>query len=289
MEENLQHGVISKGKFLRKLRRASRPKFHNSTLGMASVPYDWTKEIPIIIETRKNQEASSECGGMAGSYFLINLNKLTSNIETDISEKSIYAPIAYPGGGTTVYALENQIANAGANLQTDVPSKRPDGIVDEAWVSDTSWITPELKQKALYNAGKLSQTVNIDIDSIAEAIRDTGGVIIEVEGKNGETPSWVTSIPTPPRKNNPNPIWRHFIFGGGTKLINGVKHIAFVNSWGMAVGEGGLQYLSEDYINSGHVIDVFTFLPKSISTGGIINTDSWLYSFYQKVLHYFFT
>jgi hypothetical protein len=103
-ESDIKSGVISKGKIRRVMRKASREQ-----LGATSVPFIWSQitlpNIPI-----KNQ-GSSSCGGQAGSYWIEIIDKMMSGQDIQFSAKSIYAPIAYPQGGTTVqtYKIKSQI------------------------------------------------------------------------------------------------------------------------------------------------------------------------------------
>jgi hypothetical protein len=246
VEGKYGHGAIKLNPIHRYFRK--RP-----ILASAGEPFDWTKgysaniTIPI-----KDQGGSYSCGGQAGSYFL-EIQRQLNGITESLSAKSVYAPIAYPGGGTTVTALETQIGAHGANLESEVPSSQL-----EVDMEDTTWETPQLLLGALTRAGYLPADIPRDINSIATAIRDYGAVIFEIRGQNGQIPGWTSPTPTPPSKSNPNPFWQHFICGFRAGMVNGKKTITFLNSWGSDVGVGGLQYLTEEYINSGHVIDCFT-------------------------------
>jgi hypothetical protein len=273
-ESDIKSGVISKGLIRRVIRKASREQ-----LGATSIPFIWSQitlpNIPI-----KNQGSSSSCGGQAGSYWIELVDKAMSNDDIQFSAKSIYSPIAYPKGGTTVTDLQNQITNHGANFESDVPSYYVNGTTDESFMYSTAWMTPALSLKALRDAGRVAINVPIDMESIAQAIRDYGAVIIEIAGQNNGT--WLNATPTPPSKINANPLWYHFICGTSAGMLNGQKVIAFANSWGQ-IGDNGFQYLTEDYVNSGYVIDCFTFRPKSI--GGA--KTGWLWNIFQWMLHKF--
>jgi len=61
------------------------------------------------------------------------------------------------------------------------------------------------------------------------------------------------------------------------------KLIIFNNSWGDQIGCSGQQALTEDYINSGYIIDAFTFRPKSIGSA----KSGWLWNIFQWLLHKF--
>ena len=50
-------------------------------------------------------------------------------------------------------------------------------------------------------------------------------------------------------------------------MRNGQKAIGILNSWGLAVGEAGWQWLNEDYFNSGDILGgmVLIFNPKPVA------------------------
>ncbi len=283
-ENQLHHGVISKGKIRRTLRRASRAQ-----LGRAGIPFDWTKTIPIPKVKIKDQQTSSSCGGQAGGYFDGVINKRLSNQDIEFSAKSIYAPIAYPQGGTTVYALEQQMATKGVNFESDVPSYQFAGFTNEAWMTNKAYLTPDIAYKALRDAHRVPMSVHIDIESMAQAIRDYGAIIIEVNGKNGEIPGWLSPIPHFPTNSNPNPLWAHFVCGAGVSIVNGKKQIDFYNSWGEVVGDKGVQHFTEEYINSGYIIDCFTLYPRGIQDTAGTSFGTFLLNFYRRALRYFLT
>lgn len=235
-------------------------------LASASEPFDWnlgyTRNIDIPI---KNQYESFSCAGQAGAY-LLQIIKQT----VELSAKSIYSPIAYKGGGgTTVVALETQLSVKGAVLETDVPSSIQ-GDATESFMEDTSWETGSLITEAQKLAGFTPISVKVDIDSIACAIRDYGGVIFEIQGQNNGT--WLSEFPKPPvGKQN---LWQHFMCSyPNVRLVNGVKTLDFLQSWGNTVGLLGHQFFTEDYINSGHILDVTALVPDNqpIPTGVSFN------------------
>jgi len=273
-ESDIKTGVVRKGTVSRVIRKASREQ-----LGATSIPFIWSQitlpNIPI-----KNQGSSSSCGGQAGSYWIELVDKAMAGNDIQFSAKSIYSPIAYPQGGTTVQALQNQVANHGANFESDVPSYYVTGGTDEYFMTLKNWRTPSLTYKALRDAGRVAINVPIDMESIAQAIRDYGGVILEIAGYNNGT--WLSPIPNSPIKGQ-TPLWYHFICGTSAGYYSGQKVIVIANSWGNTVGSGGFQYLTEDYINSGYVIDCFTFRPKSIGDA----KTGWLWNIFQWMLHKF--
>lgn len=226
----------------------------------AGQPFDWSQSFDIRTKVGaigiKNQGSSFSCGGQAGAYFMEIQGKLRQDQDV-LSAKSIYAPIAYPGGGTELDHLETQIGAHGANLETVVPSYDATGNpLAESQMIDMSWENDFLTRDALARSGYLPMRVGNDIESVASAIRDYGAVIWIIEGQNNGT--WLSPYPQPPSKQNKNPIWRHFMCAIGAQAPNGVKQIDALQSWGRIAGDQGIQHFREDYFDSGHITDVFT-------------------------------
>lgn len=256
VEGKFGHGVrTERFHYLRtKWRRLNRP-----SIGQSSTPFNWTQPVDNITKVNpniKNQFQADSCGGEAGSYLIGLLNALVSGLAyIEISAKSIYSRIWYPGGGTTVPALENQLCVSGANLESDVPSYQ-NATTTETFMEDKTWVIPALLQKALDNSGYTTINVNIDMDSIAHAIAQYGGIIWEIAGQNNGT--WLSANPQPPiSKLN---LWNHFMCVGGAMVYNNQNSLKSLQSWGADVGENGCQYFNEKYINSGYIIDCFTFV-----------------------------
>lgn len=273
-----------------KIRRTFRPK-----LGQATTPFNWNTD-PQIIKARldsigiiktKNQFQAYECGGCLGGYWLgIVKAVLGKSPYQDISEKSIYAPIAFPGGGTTVIALEKQICNAGGNTNQQVPSLRPDGTTDEIWATDKTWMTPSSLILASANAGWIAVSVNIDIDSMAKAILDNIATGWKIEGQNNGT--WLSPNPMPPTSYSG--IWAHFMCQPLVSLVNGEKTINSLQSWGTEVGNQGWQNFTSKYIDSGRITDVFTFVPKMVphpTIPGQLIPNPNIITWQQRLVNYF--
>lgn len=227
--------------------------------------FDWNKGYdvrdvigPIKI---KDQGENSSCGGQAASYALEIVRRLKGINEGQVSAKSFYAPIAYTGGGTTVSALMTQFSTHGANLEASIPSVDAYGNpLSEIMMEDKSWMTDATIKDAITRAGFTPYDIGEDMEAVAETIRDYGFVIWEIQGQNGNIPDWRSPYPQPPSKNNSNPIWNHFMCAIGAKIINGKKYIIALQSEGMGWGDAGIQYFDENYFNSGHIIDCFSFV-----------------------------
>ncbi len=260
-ENNHGHGAIK----INPLHRIVWRFVSRQRIGKSSIPFNWQQGYDVrdtIGQIQiKNQGVSDSCGGQAGSYFIEVQRRLQKINEGAISAKSVYAPIAYPGGGTTVSALETQIAARGATLESTVPSYYPSGApLDELQFEDRSWDTSAEVMPMQARAGYTPMDVTMDIDSIANAIQTYGAVLIEIDGQNNGT--WQSAYPKPPENANNNPHWQHFMCLIGAKLINGVETLIALNSWGTEIGDNGVQYFLSDYVDYGF-IDCFTFVKDS--------------------------
>lgn len=237
-------------------------KITKAKLGRSSVPFDWVKGYDIedtVKLIRKNQGVSYSCGGQAGGYWLEAHRKLDGNLE-QISAKSMYAPKAYPGGGMTINDLEAQIESKGGNLESAIPSYENGQLPSELFMEDKSWITPSALEDALIRSGYVAKRINHDMNSMAEAIRDCGGVIVMIAGQNNGT--WLASNPLPPSTSNTAPIWYHYIYFKGARLINGVKYLQGLNSWGEDVGDNGVQNFGQEYVESKYLVHATSFIKK---------------------------
>ena len=259
VEHQFGHGALRANFFKHWFRKATQKSL------IKGLGFDWSKGYdvrdtigPIQI---KNQGSNSSCGGQSGSYFLEIQRRLQAVKEGACSAKSIYAPIAYSGGGTTVIALQGQIKGSGANLEATVPSQYPDGSpFSESYITSKSWMSPALTTDALTRGGYVPYDVGTNIDDVATAIQNYGACIIEISGQNGHNPGWLSAYPCPPVPDNGQQIWNHFLCCCGAKIINGVKYIIVLESMSSSVGENGIQYISEAYFKSGFVRECFTFM-----------------------------
>lgn len=264
--EMKQSGAIP----INKVRRYLNKKLFRNKLParIGALGFDWSTGFDIRNQigqlTIKNQGDNFSCGGQAGAGFIEVQRRRQGITEGSISAKSIYAPISYKGGGTTIPALIKQLATVGANLEALVPSNDAYGnALPEYLMEETSWVSAVTTADAFTRAGYTPYDVPIGanvMDTVATVISQWGAVIFEIVGQNGNQPSWVSDMPSIPSKLNANPLWYHFMYAIGAKFINGKKYIIAVQSEGPTWGDNGIQYISEDYFTSGYVKDIFTLI-----------------------------
>lgn len=222
-------------------------------LAQSIAPFDWATgytasfSLPV-----KDQGGSFSCGGQAGSGLLAIVRQVLWNEpSTERSARYMYSQIFYTNGGTTLRDILNFAVNKGCADEVRVLSYQGGNPPTEAFMEDTSDNNAQADTSATAYKGLSYAFVNPDIDSYAEAIKATGGAIMQINGKNNGT--WDSAEPLPPL-NLADSVWSHFVVCVGAEMRNGKKVIKIRNSWGSGVGEVGYQYISEDYFASGCVL-----------------------------------
>ncbi len=260
-EEQLMHGGIKESALRRLARKAVRPR--DLHLGGAA-PFDWKVGYDSALYTGslsiKNQGQSDSCGGQAASRWVEIATRIQKGINTvQNSAKSVYSLVDFPGGGTTVGSIQNCLLKDGATSEFSVPSYENGQPPSEQFITSKEWQSDVNKvREAMTNAGWVAVPVNLDIESVAQAMRDTGAVIIEFAGKNNGT--WFTEYP----RVSTEVGWRHFVCAKSAVTGDFGKEIRFYNSWGENVGKTGVQAFTEDWFTSGRIEDVFTFVPQGV-------------------------
>lgn len=210
--------------------------------GFSAIPYDWSKSFDVGINlTIKNQGQSSSCGGQAGSYYDTVLKALNGNTD-ERSAKFIYSQIFVPGGGTYGRSICDLLVNKGCAKEALTPSYEANLPPSEAFMENKADITPQAYADASTAEALAYTSVPVNIDSIAQAVRDNNGAVILLRGENNGT--WLSAYPKPATTGE----WNHFLYIGKCKMENGIKYLGVLNSWGDTVGEKGWQWLSEGHI-----------------------------------------
>lgn len=203
------------------------------SIGRSSKPFDWSTTFQVPELVTKDQGQSGSCGGQATAY----REEILEGVPQ--SAKSIYSLCFVPGGGSGEQGLWGVIKNTGVSKESDVPSYDNGQPPSEAFMEDTSW-----NRKFSVADSSNVVYVNLDIESIAEAVRDNNGIILGIYGSDNGT--WLSSNPSAPTIPT-SQCWCHWVFVGGVGMFNGKKAIRIKNSWGSSVGENGWQWLTEDY------------------------------------------
>jgi len=196
--------------------------------GQVGTPFDWSKGFDIEVEIGKkldvkDQNGSGSCGGQAWSYF-------GQALDPDKEEKSakfIYAQtFVKPAGsyGRTNCQVAKDKGWGSEKLTTSYMGQLLNVPPTEAFMQRIQDITPEAYAHASTDKAFSYVQVPIDIESIAQKIRDNKGVILGICGKNNGT--WSSVFPKPPMGND---VWRHWIFCMGAISISQLEYNAVKN------------------------------------------------------------
>lgn len=251
-EDRYGHGGIRENILSTNIRRLMRPK--HEKLGNSPAPFDWVKGVERDFR-RKDQGTNFSCGFQSGSRWL----QIFLQGNPDISAKGGYSQGYAAGGGMSKASLESVMCRFPCPLESEVPSYDASGApLSESMMREQSWKTDSFSRSF---QDFVPVTVRLDKESIAQAIRDTGGVILLIGGQNGNPRDWRSACPQPPSASNRNEVWWHYLCLTGAKASY-PKPLRADQSWGESVGDRGWQYFDEEYLDSGYVTDAFTFIPK---------------------------
>ncbi len=212
-----------------------------SDIASAFAPFDWEKgfEIDVVLKA-KDQNGSSSCGGQAWSYY----GQVLDGEQDEKSAKFIYAHTHVGTGGSSGRDNCNLVINKGWGTEALTPSYEKGNAPSEAFMIRSQDITEEAYTQAKTDKALSYAQVNLDFDSIAQALRDNKGCVIGITGQNNGT--WYSKYPKPPKSNYNT--WNHWVYVVGAQLIDGKKYLKFINSWGDDVGVDGFQYIGVEHV-----------------------------------------
>lgn len=232
--------------------------FQWQEIGFAAAPFDWETGYDIEVELAKklnksnfkipvkDQNGSGSCGGQAWAYYDASFEAVATGSYEERSAKYIYSQTFVPPAGSAGRTNCELVKNQGVAREAVLTSYEAGKAPTEAFMQRSVDITEEARKDAKKSRAKGYANVPIDIDSVAQAIRENYGVVIGVVGQNNGT--WTSPFPKPPTVDNPR--WHHWMYAGKAALVNGKKHIGAINSWGKDTGQAGWQWFSEDYFNT---------------------------------------
>ncbi len=257
----------------------------NRLLGAGPLPFNWSEGVDIIAKVGEipveNQFASSSCGGQALRYYLEALKRLHTGTFERLSAHDPYCQVFYPQGGTTIRDIAKLAVQVGIKSEAVVPSYI-NGDCTEYFMRDKSLTTATPAAPKFAEFGYAFPKT--DIETIACAIRDNNGAILQVTGYNNQT--WLTMKPSTTVEG---PAWSHFVWACGAQVIEGKRYIKILNSWGN-IGNNGFQFLSEDFFQ-GPVTNALVFFDTQFYSYNptVVQsvTPTWLQKFLNFWANYF--
>lgn len=268
-------------------------------LARALEPFDWEKGYDIEVELQKklnnphfripvkNQGQSSSCVGQASAYYESVQDAFEKGVYTEKSARDAYSQIFYPGGGSSTRDALNLLIKKGVCKESLLKSYQGNEPPSESFIENRTDASTITVNDALTSKGTAYATIgNKSFDGYAQAARDNHGMLITVSGQNNGT--WFLEFPKIPYTSE----WKHELYVGKAKMINGKKYIGVLNSWGTDVGDSGWQWLGEDYLpytDSGGVIydtsnDVLNH-EKSLYQMILDAIQNWIIGQQTKVIH----
>jgi len=226
-----------------------------SHIAMGTPEFDWQKgydveeelsvilNIPNFKKPVKDQDGSGSCGGQAWGYYGATLEAIATETYEERSAKFIYAQTHVMPAGSAGRTNCDLVISQGWATEVSCPSYDGGVAPGEAFMQRVGDITQEARDTAKIAKALLYANVGVNIDLLAQAIRDNHGTVIGVNGKNNGT--WASKFPLAP--DTISGSWAHWLYGGKAKMINGKKYIGILNSWGKDVGDSGWQWIGEDY------------------------------------------
>lgn len=243
-------------------------------IGSALPPFDWNTgfdiekklssilKIPFNLQQydNKDQNGSGSCGGQAVSYYGGIKEAVASGSFERRSAKFLYSQVWVPGGGSKMRDLFDISIKQGFAKES-ICSSYDNGLPPgEAFMERSSDVTQVARNDAKSAQGLSYFYVNLDVDSVAQAIANNDGVVILLNGQNNGT--WRTAYPTVPTHKD----WGHFMYAGKAFLSNGKKIIGAKQSWGLGIGDNGWQYFTEDWFTSQNITQVGALVWNNRST-----------------------
>jgi putative peptidoglycan binding protein len=238
-------------------------------IAQASAPFDWNTGYDVeadisavlgntFVLPTKNQGTSGSCGGQAFAYYAQALSAYYSKSAAERSAKYPYSQVyvgdAATGGGSSDRDLAQIGIRQGFGTEALTPSYPSyGGSPVEAFMERPQDITaPARISAASDRIASAYAFPSLDIDTIAQALAASKGIVLGIHGSNNGT--WLSSEPKPPAPGDA--LWAHYMYFGKAFLENGVKKVWGKQSWGpqAAPDNNGWQKLDQAYFNTAGAI-----------------------------------
>jgi C1A family cysteine protease len=217
----------------------------------------------------KNQDGSGSCVSQAFSYYTEVLNQIETGQKVQLSARDIYSLVYQPQSGSYLRDNAKKIINSGVIPESKAPSYMNGVPPTEEFMRDRSDITSEAQEEGMVYLAKTFVTWdNANFDSFKRAIYQGNGAVIAAWGNDmcWTTNSGIIQVPDNASQCN----WGHGIYCTGWKVINGVEHLEFINSWSAIWGDKGFGYMPKGYIEKGFVFNPVTLVDLPNQTYSLI-------------------
>ena len=238
-----------------------------SSLIFGAPVVNWDKgfdvEENLGIKVRIDDQGSSQsCVAQAWSKY----GEVVDYVETrqipDLSARDIYSRIFVPPDGVAYgYKGGSVLKDRGVAEEKFILSYISGNPPDEAFMRIRNDDPDVAKNAAIRKIKGYAFVSGSNVDELAHAIQNNHGALFGVTGSNN---GWQTGHPRPPLQGEP--VWGHFLYASGFKIINGRKYVYGPNSWGKAWGQGGYYFLEESYFAQGWTFNGMTLadLPNNV-------------------------
>lgn len=216
-------------------------------------PIDWDQGFILPEPPDASQGNSDSCVAYSASYLH------WQHKRKDYSRRDLFSRIALPYGAYLRDGVK-QLCTTGQQDQKECPDPAQPNPANMRVKSDL----PDSAGMDDLEASYFGMSVNMDI--VAQAIRDHGGCIL---GVNGDWTNWSDlTNPKPPTK----PEWAHALYVFGYQKRDGQRCIIAKSSW-CRPGHNK-HYIKEDYFTSGNVFSPWAIVPKKLMTKRYVLNDN---------------
>lgn len=243
-------------------------QWDSKEVAQASAPFDWAHGYDVEADisnalgttfklSTKDQGASGSCGGQAFSLYGQALASFYPHSTVERSAKYPYSQVyvgnVATGGGSSDRDLAQIAIRQGFAPEPSCTSYQNGQPPTEAFMERPQDITSQARIAA---AGEKIVSAyafpSLDIDTIAQAMAASKGIVIGIHGSNNGT--WLSAEPKPPAPDDA--VWSHYMYFGKAIMEHGVKKVWGKQSWGpkAAPDNNGWQKLDESYFKTPQAI-----------------------------------
>lgn len=205
----------------------------------------------------KNQNGSLSCVAQAFAYYAEVLDYIETGEKEQLSARDIYSKVFLPQGGSYLKNCAKKILNSGVVIEADAPSYENGNPPSEVFMRKRDDITSIEEEGGMSHWTKSYLTWNNNnYETFKQAIYQGTGSVIAAWGNNHCWSNSILEVPDVQAQCD----WAHGVYCTGWKVINGIEHLEFVNSWGKEWGDQGFGFMPKSYIEKGYVFNPVTMV-----------------------------